>query len=110
MIILATMTRDKIKPEDFLNESAFRSRGSSLEKGAEPNIVTNADAKLAKFFGFGKKTPDSANRKSDSQRRIALKRAETPLFSTITPKTIIEYHPTKETPPNRLKMRFVISG
>lgn len=47
----------KIKPEDFLNESAFRSRGSSLEKGAEPNIVTNADAKLAKFFGLNKKTP-----------------------------------------------------
>ncbi len=31
---------------------------------------------------------DFANRRSDPQRRIALKRAETPLFSTITPKII----------------------
>ena len=33
-------------------------------------------------------SPDFANRRSDPQRRIALKRAETPLFSTITPKMI----------------------
>ena len=46
----------KIKPEDFHNVSAFRSLGSVLEKGVEPNIVANADAKLAQFFGF-KKTP-----------------------------------------------------
>ena len=47
----------KIKPGDFHNVSAFRSRGSTLEKGVEPNIVANADAKLAKFFGLSKKTP-----------------------------------------------------
>ena len=46
----------KIKPEDFHNVSASRSRGSTLEKGVEPNIVANADAKVAKFFGL-KKTP-----------------------------------------------------
>ena len=34
--------------------SAFRSLGSVLEKGGEPNIVANADAKLAKFFGLKK--------------------------------------------------------
>lgn len=47
----------KIKPEDFHNVSASRSRGSTLEKGVEPDIVANADAKLAKFFGLNKKTP-----------------------------------------------------
>ncbi len=47
----------KIKPEDFHNVSASRSRGSTLEKGVEPDIVANADAKLAKFFGINKKTP-----------------------------------------------------
>ena len=36
--------------------SAFRSRGSTLEKGVEPNIVANADAKVANFFGINKKT------------------------------------------------------
>lgn len=47
----------KIRPEDFHDVSAFRNGGSTLEKGVEPNIVTNADAKLAKFFGLNKKTP-----------------------------------------------------
>ena len=47
----------KIRPEDFHNVSAFRNGGSTLEKGVEPNIVANADAKLAKFFGINKKTP-----------------------------------------------------
>ena len=37
--------------------SAFRSLGSVLEKGVEPNIVANADAKVTKFFGLNKKTP-----------------------------------------------------
>ena len=37
--------------------SAFRNGGSAREKGVEPNIVANADAKLAKFFGLSKKTP-----------------------------------------------------
>ena len=46
----------KIKPEDFHNVSAFRSRGSTLEKVVEPNIVANADAKVANFFGINKKT------------------------------------------------------
>ena len=45
-----------IKPEDFHNVSAFRSRGSTLEKGVEPNIVANAAAKVTKFFGLNKKT------------------------------------------------------
>ena len=45
-----------IKPEDFHNVSAFRSLGSVLEKGVEPNIVANADAKVTKFFGINKKT------------------------------------------------------
>lgn len=43
-----------IKPEDFHNVSAFRSLGSTLEKGVEPNIVANADAKVTKFFGINK--------------------------------------------------------
>lgn len=47
----------KIRPEDFHNVSAFRNRGSALGKGVEPNIVANADAKLAEFFGLNKKTP-----------------------------------------------------
>lgn len=47
----------KIRPEDFHDVSAFRNGGSALEKGVEPNIVANADAKLAKFFGLSKKTP-----------------------------------------------------
>ena len=47
----------KIKPGDFHNVSASRSRGSTLEKGVEPNIVANADAKVTKFFGIKKNTP-----------------------------------------------------
>ena len=47
----------KIKPEDFHNVSAFRSVGSVLEKGVVSNIVANADAKVTKFFGINKKTP-----------------------------------------------------
>ena len=45
----------KIKPEDFHNVSAFRSLGSVLEKGVDPNIVANADAKVTKLFGINKK-------------------------------------------------------
>ncbi|MDE6080105.1 MAG: hypothetical protein K2G35_08590, partial [Duncaniella sp.] len=40
----------KIKPEDFLNESAFRSWGQPLNERP-------ADAKLRQFFGLNKKTP-----------------------------------------------------
>ena len=44
----------KIKPEDFLNESAFRSRGSSHTLKEAGSI---SDVKLQKFFGLNKKTP-----------------------------------------------------
>ena len=44
----------KIKPEDFLNESAFRSQGSSLSSKEAGSI---SDAKLQNFFGLHKKTP-----------------------------------------------------
>lgn len=47
----------KIRPEDLLDESVFRNRGSSLVKGVEPDIVANADTNLAEFFGLNKKTP-----------------------------------------------------
>ena len=57
----------KIRPEDFLNESAFRNRGSSL-KGVEPDIVANADAKVAKFFGLGKETPLETAKKRHAAR------------------------------------------
>lgn len=40
----------KIRPEDFLNESAFRNRGTSLNEQI-------TDAKVAQFFGMAKKTP-----------------------------------------------------
>ena len=58
----------KIKPEDFHNVSAFRSRGSTLEKGVEPNIVANADAKVAKFFGIKKNTPQKIAIKRHAKR------------------------------------------
>ena len=61
----------KIKPEDFHNVSAFRSRGSALEKGVEPNIVANADAKVAKFFGINKKTPQKIAIKRHAKRDAA---------------------------------------
>ena len=61
----------KIKPEDFHNVSAFRSLGSVLEKGGEPNIVANADAKLAKFFGLNKKTPQKIAIKRHAKRDAA---------------------------------------
>ena len=61
----------KIKPEDFHNVSAFRSRGSTLEKGVEPNIVANADAKVAKFFGIKKNTPQKIAIKRHAKRDAA---------------------------------------
>ena len=61
----------KIKPEDFHNVSAFRSLGSVLEKGVEPNIVANADAKVAKFFGINKKTPQQIAIKRHAKRDAA---------------------------------------
>ena len=58
----------KIKPGDFHNVSAFRSVGSVLEKGVEPNIVANADAKVAKFFGIKKNTPQKISIKRHARR------------------------------------------
>ena len=51
--------------------SAFRSLGSVLEKGGEPNIVANADAKVAKFFGINKKTPQKIAIKRHAKRDAA---------------------------------------
>ena len=51
--------------------SAFRSRGSALEKGVEPNIVANADAKVAKFFGIKKNTPQKISIKRHAKRDAA---------------------------------------
>lgn len=57
----AVFTRDqicspryKIKLEDFLNESAFRSQGL---RPTSYWVGTSADTKLQKFFGLNKKTP-----------------------------------------------------
>ena len=61
----------KIKPEDFHNVSASRSLGSVLEKGVEPNIVANADAKVTKFFGINKKTPQQIAIKRHAKRDAA---------------------------------------
>ena len=58
----------KIKPGDFHNVSASRSLGSVLEKGVEPNIVANADAKVAKFFGIKKNTPQKIAIKRHAKR------------------------------------------
>ena len=51
--------------------SAFRSRGSTLEKGGEPNIVANADAKVTKFFGINKKTLQKIAIKRHAKRDAA---------------------------------------
>ena len=51
--------------------SAFRSRGSTLEKGVEPNIVANADAKVTKFFGLNKKTLQKIAIKRHAKRDAA---------------------------------------
>ena len=58
----------KIKPGDFHNVSAFRSLGSVLEKRVEPNIVANAGAKVTKFFGLNKKTPQEIATKRHAKR------------------------------------------
>lgn len=61
----------KIKPGDFDTVSVSRSRGSALEKGVEPNIVANADAKLIKFFGLGKKSPHEIAAERHAKRDAA---------------------------------------
>ena len=61
----------KIKPGDFHNVSASRSLGSVLEKGVEPNIVANADAKVTKFFGINKKTLQKIAIKRHAKRDAA---------------------------------------
>lgn len=58
----------KIKPEDFHSVSAPRSQGSSLTSNEAGSI---SDAKLAKFFGLNKKTPQEAAIERHAKRDAA---------------------------------------
>lgn len=95
----AVYTRDviirdgfKIKPEDFHNVSAFRSRGSSLEKGVEPGIVANADAKLSKLFGINKKTPQEIAAERHAKRTAAdVERIQTDWNQSRSSNVLIEH-------------------
>ena len=55
----------KIKPEDFHNVSASRNEGSSLTSNEAGSI---SDAKVAKFFGINKKTPQKIAVKRHAKR------------------------------------------
>ena len=58
----------KIKPEDFHNVSVFRNEGSSLTSNEAGSI---SDAKVAKFFGIKKNTPQKIAIKRHAKRDAA---------------------------------------
>ena len=63
-----SLLRFKIKPEDFHNVSASRNEGSSLTSNEAGSI---SDAKVAKFFGINKKTPQKIAVKRHAKRDAA---------------------------------------